>query len=109
RHPADRMHPSISPGRRQLLALAAGAAWLPAATFAQPGRTVRVIVNTTAGSGLDAITRAIQPGLAQALGASVVIDNQAGASGLIGLQALARAPADGTTIGFASSNLVIFP
>ena len=95
--------------RRHLLAVAAGAAALPAATFAQASRTVRVIVNTTAGSGLDAITRSIQPGLGQALGASVVIDNQAGASGLIGLQALARAPADGNTIGFASSNLVIFP
>jgi tripartite-type tricarboxylate transporter receptor subunit TctC len=90
------------------LAFAAGAAALPA-SLAQSGRTVKVIVNTTAGSGLDAITRAIQPGLGQALGSSIVIDNQAGASGLIGLQALARAPADGNTIGFASSNLVIFP
>lgn len=51
----------------------------------------------------------MQPALGQALGTAVAIENQAGASGLIGLQALARAPADGSTIGFASSNLVIFP
>jgi len=100
---------SLSLTRRRLLALFAGTAALPQATFAQPAQTVRVIVNTTAGSGLDGIVRAMQPGLGQALGASVVIENQAGASGLIGLQALARAPADGSTIGFASSNLVIFP
>ncbi|HSV83655.1 MAG TPA: tripartite tricarboxylate transporter substrate-binding protein [Ramlibacter sp.] len=92
-----------------MLALAAGAAVMPTAALAQPAHTVRVIVNTSAGAGLDGIVRAMQPGLSQALGASVVIDNQAGASGLIGLQTLARAPADGTTIGFASSNLVIFP
>ena len=103
------MHATTATTRRQLLALAAGAAVMPTAALAQPARTVRVIVNTSAGAGLDGIVRAMQPGLSQALGASVVIDNQAGASGLIGLQTLARAPADGTTIGFASSNLVIFP
>ncbi|HSV83069.1 MAG TPA: tripartite tricarboxylate transporter substrate binding protein [Ramlibacter sp.] len=103
------MHPQLSLTRRRVLALSAGTAVLPVGVFAQPAHTVRAIVNTTAGSGLDAIVRAVQPALAQALGASVVIENQAGASGLIGLQALARAPADGGTIGFASSNLVIFP
>ncbi|RZL88927.1 MAG: tripartite tricarboxylate transporter substrate binding protein [Variovorax sp.] len=103
------MHATTATTRRQLLALAAGAAVIPTAVLAQPVRTVRVIVNTSAGAGLDGIVRAMQPGLSQTLGASVVIDNQAGASGLIGLQTLARAPADGTTIGFASSNLVIFP
>ena len=103
------MHATTATTRRQLLALAAGAAVMPTAALAQPALTVRVIVNTSAGAGLDGIVRAMQPGLSQALGASVVIENQAGASGLIGLQTLARAPADGTTIGFASSNLVIFP
>lgn len=103
------MHATTATTRRQLLALATGAAVIPTAALAQPARALRVIVNTSAGAGLDGIVRAMQPGLSQALGASVVIDNQAGASGLIGLQTLARAPADGTTIGFASSNLVIFP
>jgi tripartite-type tricarboxylate transporter receptor subunit TctC len=103
------MHANTATTRRQLLALAAGAAVVPSPVLAQSANTVRVIVNTSAGAGLDGIVRAMQPGLSQALGASVVIDNQAGASGLIGLQTLARAPADGTTIGFASSNLVIFP
>ena len=103
------MHATTTTTRRQLLALAAGTAVMPTPVLAQAAHTVRIIVNTSAGAGLDGIVRAMQPGLSQALGASVVIDNQAGASGLIGLQTLARAPADGTTIGFASSNLVIFP
>lgn len=103
------MHIPLSPSRRHILTLFAGTAILPVGAFAQPNQTIRVIVNSTAGSGLDGIVRAVQPALAQALGASVVIENQAGASGLIGLQTLARAPADGGTIGFASSNMVIFP
>lgn len=103
------MHIPLSPSRRRVLSLFAGTAILPVGAFAQPNQTIRVIVNSTAGSGLDGIVRAVQPALAKALGASVVIENQAGASGLIGLQTLARAPADGGTIGFASSNMVIFP
>lgn len=95
--------------RRCLLGAIGASALLPQIAFAQPSRMVKVIVNTTAGSNVDAVMRSIQPALGQALGATVVIDNQAGASGLIGLQTVARAPADGGTLGFASVNLVIFP
>lgn len=95
--------------RRRLLAMCAGTAVLPVGAFAQPTNTVRLIVNTSAGAGIDGNARTIQPALGQALGASVVVENLAGASGLIGLQTLARAPADGSTIGFATANLVIFP
>lgn len=103
------MHFPLSLSRRHLLAMLAGPAVLPLDTFAQAGRTVRVIVNTSAGAGIDGNARTLQPALGQALGASVVVENMPGASGLIGLQTLARAPADGSTIGFATSNLVILP
>jgi len=104
RHP----RPAAALSRRHLLAGSA-AALLPWSAQAQTGGTVRIVVNTTAGSGLDGIVRAVQPALSKALGTSAVIENIAGASGLIGLQTLARAPGDGNTIGFASSNLAIFP
>jgi tripartite-type tricarboxylate transporter receptor subunit TctC len=42
---------------------------------------------------VDAITRAAQPALAKALGANVVVDNQPGAGGVVGLQALAQVAA----------------
>jgi tripartite-type tricarboxylate transporter receptor subunit TctC len=58
---------------------------------------------------VDAITRAAQPALAKALGHSVIVDNQAGAGGVVGLQALARSPADGLTLSVVSNNVVIFP
>lgn len=86
------------------LSVAAGAA------FAQPqDRPVRFILPNAAGSGVDAITRAAQPALAKALGAAVVVENQTGAGGVIGLQSLARSAPDGHTLSVVSNNVVIFP
>jgi tripartite-type tricarboxylate transporter receptor subunit TctC len=61
------------------------------------------------GSGVDAITRAAAPAIGKALGANVVVENQAGASGVIGLQAMAKNPPDGLTLSMVSNNVVIFP
>jgi tripartite-type tricarboxylate transporter receptor subunit TctC len=70
---------------------------------------VRFILPNATGSGVDAITRAAAPALGKALGANVVVENQAGASGVIGLQALAKNPPDGFTLSVVSNNVVIFP
>src|SRR6187455_1718672 len=86
-----------------LAVLAAGAA------LAQSDRPVRFVLPNAAGSGVDAITRAAQPALAAALGAPVVIENQPGAGGVVGLQTLARAAPDGHTLAVVSNNVVIFP
>jgi len=97
--------------RRAVLATGAAAACagaLPLAAFAQAG-IVKIILPNATGSGVDAITRAAQPALAKALNASVVIDNQPGAGGLVGLQALARSAPDGNTLSVVSNNVVIFP
>ena len=67
-----------------------------------------ILPNAT-GSGVDAITRAAQPALSKALNASVVVDNQPGAGGIVGLQALARSAPDGNTLSVVSNNVVIFP
>jgi tripartite-type tricarboxylate transporter receptor subunit TctC len=77
--------------------------------FGQSDVPVRVILPNAAGSGVDAITRAAQQALAKALGHPVVVDNQPGAGGLLGLQTLARSAPDGLTLGIVSNNVVIFP
>ena len=73
------------------------------------GKTVRIILPNATGSGVDAITRAAQDALAKALGAPVIVDNQPGAGGIVGLQALARSAPDGYTLSVVSNNVVIFP
>ena len=95
--------------RRVLLAasLAAAVAVSPFAALAQSG-TLKFILPNATGSGVDTITRAAQPALSKALGASVVVENQPGAGGVVGLQALARSAPDGHTLAVVSNNVVIF-
>lgn len=89
-------------------AAAASAASLPA--WAQVGdKSVRFVLPNATGSGVDAITRAAQPALAKALGMPVVVENQPGAGGVVGLQTLARSAPDGMTLSVVSNNVVIFP
>ena len=99
--------------RREWLRASVGAAvlsGLPARpAWAQADRTIRFILPNATGSGVDAITRAAQPALAKALGSSIVVDNQPGAGGIVGLQSLARSAPDGQTLGVVSNNVVIFP
>ena len=94
--------------RRSLLAAAAASALAPLAAHAQ-GATVRLVLPNATGSGIDAITRAAQPALGKALNASVVVENQPGAGGVVGLQTLARSAPDGNTLSMVSNNVVIFP
>ena len=78
-------------------------------TASAQDRTVRLILPNATGSGVDAITRAVQPALVKALGANVVVENQPGAGGVVGLQTLARSAPDGQTLSVVSNNVVIFP
>ena len=98
--------------RRTLLGATASAAAVaglsPLSALAQSG-TVRFILPNATGSGVDAITRAAQTALSKALNAAVVVDNQPGAGGVVGLQALAKAAPDGNTLAVVSNNVVIFP
>jgi tripartite-type tricarboxylate transporter receptor subunit TctC len=95
--------------RRAVQALAAFA--LPAAPTAllAQERLVKFVLPNATGSGVDAITRAMQPAFAKLVGANVIVENQPGAGGIVGLQQLARSPADGTTLSVVSNNVVIFP
>jgi tripartite-type tricarboxylate transporter receptor subunit TctC len=100
---------STSFSRRRLLTLAAAASLGVPALAQTGGKTVKFILPNATGSGVDAITRAAQDALAKALGAAVIVDNQPGAGGIVGLQALTRAAPDGLTLSVVSNNVVIFP
>ncbi|MGV3569762.1 MAG: Bug family tripartite tricarboxylate transporter substrate binding protein [Ramlibacter sp.] len=82
------------------VACASFAALAPATSFAQawPSKPIRLIVNFPPGSSPDVVARAIGVPLSQALGQPVVIDNRAGASGLIGAEAVAKSAPDGYTL-----------
>ena len=67
-----------------------------------PVKPIRVIVAYPTGGPADSAARQIAERLATSLGQPVVIENRAGASGSIGMDALAKAAPDGHTIGFAS-------
>ncbi|MES2185789.1 MAG: tripartite tricarboxylate transporter substrate binding protein [Pseudomonadota bacterium] len=64
-----------------------------------PDRPIRFIVPASPGGAADALTRVLCNELSQRLGQPFVIDNKPGASGAIGLDAIAKAPPDGYTIG----------
>lgn len=72
-------------------------------------RPVRFILPVATASGVDTITRASSAALSKALGASVVVENQPGAGGIVGTSALVKSAADGHTLSFVSNNHVIYP
>jgi tripartite-type tricarboxylate transporter receptor subunit TctC len=95
------------------IALLAGAlSFGPTAALAQawPAKPIRMIVPFPAGGGVDYIGRLVGKGLSERLGQQVLIDNRAGASGIIGIELLKASAADGYTITAASAGpLVINP
>lgn len=88
-----------------LLALACGGA------LAQswPDRPIKMVVPFPPGGGADNAARAFGEKLASLLGQPVVIDNKPGASGNIGAETVARAPADGYTLLFGNEFLATNP
>ncbi len=73
---------------------------------AQDKPILRIIVPTAAGHGLDMLARIIAPKLAENLGRNIIVDNKAGAGGLIGAQVAAKSAPDGNTLffGFAGTH-----
>ena len=74
-----------------------------------PAKTIRLIVPFSAGSQTDALARLLGQKLTQAMGQQVVVDNRAGAGGMLGMQMVAKATADGYTLLFHSSAYSIVP
>ncbi len=81
--------------------LLAGACFVFAAVnqsaFAQPNKTVRILVGFPPGGGTDAIARTLAEKLKDELGTSVIVENRPGAGGQIAAQALKSSAPDGST------------
>jgi tripartite-type tricarboxylate transporter receptor subunit TctC len=98
--------------RRSVLAAAAGALSVTPGARAQaafPARQVQIVVPFPPGGATDLMARLLVEPMTRSLGQPVIVENRAGATGAIGAQAVARAPADGHTIlmGTASVNSVL--
>jgi tripartite-type tricarboxylate transporter receptor subunit TctC len=95
--------------RRDFIAAAAalGAATAAPAALAQaagyPNRPIRFYCGFPPGGVSDIVARIIAAPLAARLGQPVVVDNRAGAGGIIGVEAVAKSPPDGYTMGFGVS------
>ena len=89
---------------RTAVCFAAGLAFA-AAALAQsgyPNKPIRLIVPFPAGGSVDVTSRALAQKLSEQLGQQVVVDNRPGAGGNIGMDAVAKSPADGYTLGMGA-------
>jgi tripartite-type tricarboxylate transporter receptor subunit TctC len=84
------------------VALVAGA--LPAAAQTYPDRVIKLVVPFPAGSTVDALARFTAEELRKGLGQTVIVENQAGADGIIASQAVKRAAPDGYTLMMSTSS-----
>ena len=109
-------HATLLSRRRFTFATAAASLALPA--FAQqqgawPNKPVRIVVPYTPGGFTDQMARLVQVGLQTRLGQPVLIDNKPGANSLIGVDAVAKAPPDGSTFGVViaayAANTTLYP
>ena len=92
-----------------LLACASAASFGQQAAKDYPSRPIRVVVPFVPGGTMDFIGHNLAPKLARALGQNLFIDNRSGASGTIGIDAVAKSPPDGHTILLMSSGHTILP
>ena len=92
--------------KRILISFALSCATM-SATAAQaapyPDKPIRMIVPAAAGGAADTLARMIGRGLTDKFGQPVVIENKPGAAAIVGMSAIAKAPADGYTLGMTFS------
>ncbi|WP_353172133.1 Bug family tripartite tricarboxylate transporter substrate binding protein [Paracandidimonas soli] len=96
--------------RMAMLGIACFSATSALGQTAYPDKAIRMIVPLAAGSAVDKAARVVTQHMSQTLGQSIVIENQPGASGIIGAERVAKAEPDGYTIGgFNDSILTMVP
>ncbi|MBV7483657.1 tripartite tricarboxylate transporter substrate-binding protein [Bordetella sp. BOR01] len=103
-----------APSLAALALLAAPATPAGAQQAAYPQRAITLVVPFPAGGPSDALARGVAQYMGTALGQSVIVENVGGAGGTIGLQRVARATADGYTLGFGTlgthvANTAVYP
>jgi tripartite-type tricarboxylate transporter receptor subunit TctC len=93
-----------------LVAVALVAAATTALAQGWPQRPVKVLVPFAAGGNIDVMGRLAASRLSETLGQQFVVENRVGGNGVIATEAVARAPADGSTLLWASTSVIaIFP
>ncbi|WP_431269512.1 Bug family tripartite tricarboxylate transporter substrate binding protein [Dankookia sp. P2] len=85
--------------------LAALALWL--STGAAQAQGVRLVIPFAAGGPADQLARLVAPGMAQALGQPVVVDNRGGAGGVLASEIVAKSAPDGQTLLVGSLGVVV--
>jgi len=96
--------------KRFLLAVAAAALPLFAGAQAYPARQIHIVVPFPPGGPTDVLGRVLGQSLGETFGQTVVVDNKVGAAGNIGVDAIAKAPPDGYTIGIVpAGNVAVNP
>ncbi len=107
------MKSTFSRSRRSVIAGAAAAlaslSLMTAAHAAYPERVITMVVPYSPGGAADALARVVATRLGAKLGATVIVDNRAGASGTIGAGFVAKAPADGYTMLYDATPYSINP
>ncbi len=91
-----------------LIATAAMACTSSVSAQAWPAKPIRLLVPLAAGSTADIVSRTVAAELGRQLGQTVVVENKPGAGGTIAMAEVARAPADGYLISFASQGTLVF-
>lgn len=104
---------TISTTRRGFLLGAAAAPLLARGALSQtgfPSKTIRIMIGFPAGGAIDILARLIAPKMSERLGQAVIVENRAGANGLIATQSVAQSDPDGHTILFGTlGNLAVNP
>lgn len=99
--------PSAQMSRRALaIALAVPLLTAVSAIAQTPAKPIKIVVPFAAGGGQDAIARYLATELAGRLGTTVIVENKAGAGGVIAADSVAKAPADGTTLLMATGGAI---
>ena len=73
---------------------------------AYPSKPIRIIVPFSAGGPSDLTMRSMAPRMTELLGQSIVVDNRAGATGIIGAEMVAKSPPDGYTLLMATASVI---
>jgi tripartite-type tricarboxylate transporter receptor subunit TctC len=88
------------------LALAGLCCVQPASAQDYPARPISLVVALAAGTGMDVVARLYAEKLSRALGRPVIVENKPGSAGLVAVESVLNAPADGYTLGAATSAIM---